>query len=183
MPTTPPLGKITPKRGQWYTAHYPVTAGQTFVVGDWVYITEAGTISIAASGGADVASNTQLLGRALANAADCLAQSGDAAECPVDCPAVSGQFLACVSADDAAGALALADWSVGTTGLLPTFGLRNAAVSVGGVTYRTWTLNKSEATDKCVVAVERHRSYPVNENFGLVWCSIHTDQQARTGAS
>lgn len=176
MPTAIDLGKVTPKRGTWTVVPYQVTAAQTFRVGDWVAMTDAGTISVAVAPGSDVASATQLLGRARANAVDCLALS---IECPVEIPGADGEFLATVTADDASANLALTDFG-SADGLLATYGVRHLGADQ---TTSKWTINKSETTDKKWVITQRHPKYAFGETYGWFWCRLHTDQAATTAAT
>lgn len=149
----------------WKTHYCEVTASQTFVAGDWVYKAAAGTLSIAAASGNNVnSSDLQLMGIALASAADVLAEPAGRRICPVAVPLPGAQFLAPVySATPASAVLAATDIdSEVSTHVLP---LRNQ----GGI----WCVDiDGNGTDDAVAIMERHPMYPFSERYGLFWCSI-----------
>lgn len=160
MPSALNIPKPAPTRGLWNIRYYGVTAAQTFKVGDHVYLDGSGTLAIAATSGNDVG-NVKLVGIALANAADVLAESGDFALCPVKCPVVgSGEFLTQLYHSTAASAVL-------TAGGLDTpsaFPLRNQ----GGL----WVANvENDGTNDRVVITERSLEYPFSETYGWFWCA------------
>lgn len=176
MPTTLNVGKPAPTRGRWTIGHYEVTAAQTFKAGDWVYLTDAGTISIAATASNDVGA-LDVLGIAQANAADCLTLSGDAARCPVSIPTENGEFLTQIYHSTGASAtFAITDLGVGAAGAPSTYPLRNQ----GGV----WVANKeNNGTNDAVAIVERHQAYPYGEQYGWFWARLITGARAFANAS
>jgi hypothetical protein len=157
------------KRGTWQTRYCEVTAGQTFEVGDWVYKVAAGTLSIAAASGAAVDTSTAGVlpwGRALANAADVLADSGQFPDgCPVECPGYDGEFL-----------VAVVGGTSGETAALDATDLDGASsaitlpmVNISG----QWCVNEAgNGTDDCLLVVERHPEYAFGEAYGWFWAKI-----------
>lgn len=163
MPTSLNVGKPSVTRGDWNTYYYGVTAGQTFVKGDWVYLVAAGTISIAAAAGNDVG-NIKILGRAEANAADVLAQPTGRQLCPVAVPSDSGEFLVQLYHSTAASAV-LAETGMDAPTVLP---LRNQD--------GFWVANvENDGTNDRVVIVERHPKYAFSEQYGWFWARISAD--------
>lgn len=141
-------------RGEWTQATFPITAAQTFKPGDWVYLTTAGALSIAAASGNDVG-NIKLLGIARGDAAQLLLAGVD---CPVDMPQSGAEFLTQLYHSTAASAvLAASDLDAPTT--LP---LRNQ----GG----RWVVNvENDNTNDRIQIVERHDQYPASEQYGWFW--------------
>jgi len=176
MPSAINIGRPSSKRGNWSIRYAEVTAAQTFKVGDWVYLTTAGTLSIAAASGADVGA-LKLYGRALANAADCLTLTGDQARCPVDVPGENGEFIVAVVANDSTSGLSLADWMPSTDGLPITLPLRNRSGQ--------WCANvTTNGTNDMVVLVERDLAYPASEtSYGWWWARLIDAAKATSGAS
>jgi len=161
MPTAITIRKPSPRRGGICDKpqYYEVTAGQTFVIGDWVYLV-SNKLSIAAAASNDVG-NITLAGRALANAADVLAgTAGNLVngvwQCPVELPADDSEYLFPIYHSTGASAVtAISD--VGTT--LP---LRNQAGA--------WVLNKeTDGTNDRFVITELSAEHPVGETYGHVW--------------
>lgn len=175
MPSAINIGRPSSKRGNWSIRYAEVTAAQTFKVGDWVYLVDAGTLSIAAASGADVGA-VKLYGRALANAADCLTLTGDLARCPVDVPGENGEFLVAVVGNDSTASLSAAEHIPTTDGLPITLPLRNRSGQ--------WCANKTtNGTNDAVVLVERDLAYPYSETYGWFWARLIDGAKATSGAS
>ena len=162
MPTTFNLGNPTPTRGTWKTRYYKVTAAQTFKVGDWLYLDASGTLVVAAAAGANVGA-VYLVGRALANAADVLAQSHPYNRCPVECPSDDGEFLIQVSTTDAKTTLDDTTLLGGAAGALLTLPLRHTTAG-------QWTADKgADETNDVVVLTERALDYAVDDSEARPW--------------
>lgn len=139
--------------------YFPVTAGQTFKVEDWVYVT-SGALSIAATASNNVG-NITLAGRALANAADVLAGTAGIYDdgmwkCPVEVPADDQEFLFQVYHSTVASAT-ISDTELGNGTGLP---LRNQAGQ--------WVLDKeADGTNDRFNIVERVS--PAADTYPFVW--------------
>lgn len=159
MATLGDIGKPAVLRDpkKWQTKYYGVTAAQTFVVGDHVYLDGSGTLAIAAVASADVG-NIKTLGIAQANAVDILARSGDEALCPVSVPSYDGEFLIQLYHSTAASAV-LAATDMDAPPILP---LRNQA----GI----WVANvETDGTNDRVVITERHFHDAFSTQYGWFW--------------
>ena len=160
MPSALNVGKPSATRGKWTTKYYGVTAAQTFVVGDWVYLDSSGTLAICATASNDVG-NIKILGRALANASDILALPSGVAVCPVSIPSDDGEFIIQLYHSTAASAV-MAETAMDVPTVLP---LRNQ----GGL----WVADvETDGTNDRVVIVERHPKYPHSEQYGWFWGRI-----------
>lgn len=160
MATLGDIGKPAVLRDpkQWSTQYHGVTAAQTFVVGDHVYLDGSGTLAICAASGNDVG-NIELLGIAAANAADILARTGDQALCPVSVPGPGAEFLIQLYHGTAASAV-LAASDMDAPPILP---LRNQ----GGI----WVANvENDGTNDRIVITERHLHDAFSTQYGWFWC-------------
>lgn len=153
------VGKGDRRGSACLTKYFPVTTGQAFVVGDWLYLT-SGKLSIAAAASADVG-NVTLVGRALANAADVLAGTAglyDDAQwkCPVEVPSDDSEYLGQVYHGTVASAT-ISDTELGNGTTLP---LRNQAGQ--------WVLNKENdgSNDRAFIT---ERVSPATDTYCYVW--------------
>lgn len=165
MPSSINVGRPSRKRGGTVICKfYPVTAAQTFVVGDWVYLT-SNKLSICAAASNDVG-NIKIMGRALANAADVLANAAGTpvAQCPVEVTQDNDEFLfAMYSATPASAITAVTD-------IAATFPLRNQAGQ--------WVLNiDNQSTNDRVIVTERDVTYPNGAQYGWNWGKILVAQR------
>lgn len=162
MPTTPNIGRPSRRRGTESLAqHYPVTAAQTFVVGDYVYEV-SGKLSICATTGNDVGA-INIAGRSLGNATEVLANPAGSpvATCPID-PANDGsQFLSYAYSATPSSAIT-AITQVGSAYPL----INNAG---------QWGYDIDNAgTNNRVIVKELHPQYPVGTQYGWAWINVLT---------
>lgn len=157
------VGKGAYRNGRTITRHYPVTASQTFVVGDWVYLV-SGKLSIAATASNNVG-NITLAGRALANAADVLAGTAGHYDvdgvwkCPIEVPSDDMEHLFQVYHSTVASAV-IADTDVDDPMGLP---LRNQAGQ--------WVLDKeADGTNDRFTIVERVSD--ADDTYPFVWARL-----------
>lgn len=160
--TSGDVGKPAPRRGKWNIKYAPVTAAQTFKVGDWVGKDSNGTLIIAAAASANYDSSTPALlwGIALANAADILANpsGSDLALCPVAVPTRDAEFLTQIYHATAASAV-LADTALDAPTTLP---LRNQSGA--------WQLALADdGTNDAILVTERYRDSSGTDQYPWVW--------------
>jgi hypothetical protein len=156
MPSTINVGTPSKRRGSAGEKNrfYPVNAGQTFQVGDWVYLTGGG-LSICAAAGNNVGNITPL-GRAEASAAAILALPSGMQVCPVSAADGDSEYLFAVYHSTAASAVTAMS-QVGST-----FPLRNQ----GG----QWVVDIEHAgTNDRILVTEIAKDFPAGTQYGYVY--------------
>lgn len=145
-------------RGEWEIEDFPITAGQTFKPGDFVYLV-SGAISICAAPSNDVG-NIAPMGIVGGDAAQLLAYTNTVFDVPVHMPAGKNhRFLLPVYHSTAASAV------IAATDLPITLPLRNQ----GGI----WCVNKeTNGTNDRIIVLARHEEYPFSETYGWFWCAF-----------
>lgn len=129
--------------------HETVTAGQTFKKGDLLTKVAAGTLSIAATAGNNVA--VDICGVAQANAADCLEYGRMCPYIPLD----GVEFAMPVyHATPASAVIPQADMGNAT----PKYEIRNQ----GGI----WCIDVSATTNAFFAVLAKHEQYPYGETYG-----------------
>jgi hypothetical protein len=128
--------------GEWGTAEYNITAGQTFKPGDPVYLDTNGTLAIAATSGNDVG-NIKIVGISQGDATQLLLEG---LKCSVAIPTPSSRWL-----------LTEANLDLGNT-----YPLRNQ----GGI----WCLNvENNGTNDRMTAMSFHDEYLPGTTYGWVY--------------
>lgn len=159
------LGRPAPTRGgDWpVTNDFTVTAAQTFKVGDWVYLDGSGTLAVCCTTGNNCAGGVLPLGRACADAVDCLALG---TPCPVEVPPPNGEFLVQLQHDTPGSAIiTVADLDAPYT--LPL-----------GLIGSTWVADvESNGSEDRVVVVTIDREFPPSTEYGYVWVRLLLGQQ------
>lgn len=149
---------------KWNIKHAPVTAAQTFKVGDWVGKDTNGTLVIvaAASNDWDGSTPAKIWGIAMANAVDVLAApSGDLQQCPVMVPGRDAEFLSQIYHATPASAV-IADSALDAPTTLP---LRNQ----GGV----WVLSlANDGTNDVCQITSRYIGHSGTDQYPWCWCKL-----------
>lgn len=165
MPATLQLQKgIT--RGKWGEYYGRPTAGQTYVVGDWVIMGTSGTLEIAAVAAAIVdASAVQILGISQHDAVDVLALPST----PIDrrlglvaIPLDAGSQFLSVAYHATAGSATLAETALDVPTVYPL-------INIGGL----WVGDiATDGTDDCIQFDEKYHLDLYTTTYPRWWCHL-----------